>query len=418
GFFKEIVGSTKQYACKYTVSESINDSTNFLTVALFTTDEYYLLLDNPEKNINTKFDLKTIFSGINLAVERINDIAVGTFFLGFYNFRDILEFIINELDPTITINSNTYTIFDNNNYDNILISSLDDYRKSTTASLEEVTEINLKRILDFLSFNSGLNFYYYLDSSNNLVFDKISNLTQGAYVLDLTNYNGSNWASQKQDITTFEEKFSLISYLNISSFSYFRNIDCVFSKNAKNESINQYNFIVDIDQYDVSVIPTAEKKGGDVIVNCDLIQVNLQTEQWNNSGGSEPLDTFSSNGTGTTLTGTNTSGGYQFAERDIFAASKGQQIVLDWNILNVGSGRLIEIWESGGSQVASFDLNDGEGAFVIPVNGNYYFRISLSVNPSEFDISNFSITIDNLIVRSSVVELKYTNNYELSPNYI
>ncbi len=414
---ENFVGNSKTYQCFFTVNSDINYSTKFLTISLFIRDKYYNLLDNPEKNIDTEYDLKTLFTGINISVEVVDSLLASTFHLGFYLFNDILSEILSDIDSVITVNSSTYSNLISSNYTNILISSLDDFRKETTSSLTDVTEFKLSYLLEFLAENSGLNFFFYINDSNLLIIDKISNLIQGTYVIDLTSYNSTNWCEQRHKTVQFEEKLSLITYSNLFSAKYFRNIPCVFSKNKKNEKINEYNYIVDIDQFMVNSEPTSESKGGDVIVNCNVNSVNLQTDYYTNSEVNS-FSTYTSNATGTTQSGTNTTGGYQFAKSVLFTASKGQKITLNWDIYAVGPNRKIEIYEVGGSVIKQFDMNDGVGVLIIGDNGNYQIRVSLNDSSTNFSISNFTAIISNYRLRSAIAESNYQNNYEFAPKHI
>ena len=405
GYFSETITGegTAQYLCKYTVSNEINYSTKILSISVTITDNYFNLLDNPEKNINTEFDIRAL----NIPIQKIT--KTGFTFWG-AKLKDIITKIVGELDVAVVIDSTTFDFFDNNNYLYPFICQVKDNNKSTFSGLSDLFQIKLSTVLEFLSVNSGMQTYFYLDSSNNLRFGNINDLAFSAYSLDLTNFNGKNWAEQTPDLVQFEEKLSFIQYVNNNLKSYFKNVSCVFSKNKKNEIINTYDFITDLDQ-------SENETSGLSIINTNKTTDNRNINDFLNVS----LDTFTSSGAGTSLVGTNSGGGIQYAEQNIldqFALVQDSALELSWTSNTPSPNGLVEIADSStGTIYASFPVDNESGVFIPSSNLTVRCRITQS-NVGSFDIDNLILDRVSYLIRSSTIDTILVWNNEFAPQHI
>jgi len=399
-FTETIGGNTTTYDCLFTVDSKVNYDTEFLTISMFVDDKYYNLLDNPEKNIETEYNLITDITTSKAKV--VSREVSGTKYENSYSLKTIVDELLNDIDSSILISDGTtYPELASENYDNLFFALVDN------VNAEEFS-IKLKDVFDYIAQNSGLNFFYYINSSNYLVFDYIDNLVQGSYSVDLTNYNSINWAAQTPNVLEFEQKLSLIKYTNINSALNFKSVDCVFIKNAKNETDNVYNFIGDLSQ-------TKETNNGTYALNCNETETDIQTNNYLNSS----FDTYSCSLNGKTQSATNSTGGHQYAIGDPFTAELNQELQMSWNVISGGANGVIEIWDNvGGLIVTSFAMSLGSASYTFLAEKEYRLRTSITGSPKSFSIDTFEANLITYIVRPVTVSMSPVDNYELSPAYV
>jgi hypothetical protein len=405
GTFKEVISGTKSYSCTFVVNNDINYTTKFLKLSISIKDKYSLIIDSPELNLDTEFDIVDELP--STAPISIKNVGSTKELFSCFSLIDIVNTLVPLIDNTIlTDNTDTYAALDTENYKNCFFNNVRNIDNETKFN------ISLSQIFDFLSFNSGLNFFAYIDATNTLIFDYIDNIAQGAYSLDLTNYNSINWAEQKPLNVSFETKLSKITYSSIYSTYDFRSIDCIFKKNKRNEIINEYLFITDLDQ-------TEEETNGKQAINTNIVETTLN--QGSFVGFDFPFDIFSSSVDGRTVSGeTTTPNEVQYADNGItFNFSKNQELIATWN--GGFFQYFLEIRDSTTTAlIHSVALDVGTLSYKFDAPTGVRFRISGSLNPEEgFSITNLTFKrVDYIIDAISSVDNKAFSPLYIAQNYL
>ena len=396
GEFKETVNaSSKTYNCIFTIDKDVDYTSNYLSITMFIKDKYYLFIDNPEKNIDTEYNLIDLIPTLS---QTIGSDILPRKYSNSFSLQDIINNIINDIDATIIVNTSTFANLAAENYDNLFITLVEDVEN------QEEFLVSLSQIFDFLSLNTGFNYFFYINDSNILIIDHITNFVHGAYVLDLTNYSSINWSNKKLDLLSFEKKFSKISYNSIHSKLDFKNVDCIFVLNAKNETTNEYIFLTDTNQ-------RVADKNGIYALNCDSTNESVQTTEYNNLS----FDTFSSTGTGSVISATNTIGGSQIAIGDSFNAQN-QEITLTWNVTSSTANSYLLIWDTvSGTSLQTIAIGTGSQSHTYTPTTSNQLQVRFEVDGvGSFSISDLSVTVIINTIRNN----GSLDNFEMTPIYL
>ncbi len=205
---KRIVDTTTTYTysvfSKLQLRGNFKDTTKLITNKIISIDGYTKLLDDPVTNIETEFQIKG-----KVAVSSVDCVftsgASGTsVFDKSYSIREIIEYIVTDIDNTIIFDVDSFEFFDkvgNEDIKYLYMSSMYDVSNELFNSPKLLpkssVKINLKDLFDY--FEETFSAYWYITSSNEFRFIHVSDYIRNVGIdFDFTSNEYNRFLPQKE----------------------------------------------------------------------------------------------------------------------------------------------------------------------------------------------------------------------------
>lgn len=171
---------------------------------------------------------------------------------GLYKLKNVIQWLVQYLDPTIQFNSASFDYLNNTGYQNVYFATIDNFLRVATESIATF-EISLSKLMNIFNI-MPFNMFWKLDLIGGQYYFKLVHASEINYTLgtvDLTNYKGVNWSKDKAnfDYTKEARWYRLFRNTPILSTSLdFNGVD-IYITSLQNLELNktvEVNVITDI----------------------------------------------------------------------------------------------------------------------------------------------------------------------------